>query len=143
MTKLLMGKDVNGMPSTPFVEIPFSNMTFIAELVTNVPFVVTVPANTNVVYFSFTKAINVLVTLGSGPIPGGTGLLLLEDGSDLLLEDGDKLLLEGSSGFLMGGGSDLNPWARTVEAGDTLTLLSDANGMAVLNFYNREHLGTV
>ena len=141
-TRIVIGRDLAGRSIDIYREFPPSDTSFYALLVANVEQEVPIPVLSDLVVFSFDKDINVLVSFSGNSI-STTDNLALEDGSFVLLEDGDNLLLEGASVFVQGG-IDLNPAVRTILPGVTsISLTSDANGQAVLNFYNRNNPGLI
>lgn len=137
-TKFYVGKDLNGMWTA--VQ-PFSDTTTSFQLTASTAFDITVPLNMNIVYFSFSKADDVWVS-GDGEafIPGSstTPFVLLEDGNQVLLEDGFNVLLEGIGPAPLTGAPnlDLNPVARFVKGGQTLSFISSNAAFVNLRFFN-------
>ncbi len=105
-TKLLLGKDLNGNVT---YEIPFSNVGYETTLAPSVAQSLTVPLNCTSAWFSYSSGVDVFVD------PVTTATL--------------------PTGAFTSTTADLNPVARKVVPGSTLSFISAEAGYVKVSFY--------
>jgi hypothetical protein len=105
-TKLLLGKDLNGNVT---YQIPFTDTGYETTLVAGVAQSLVVPANCTSAWFSYSSGIDVFVDpLHTATLPGAVFASTT---------------------------ADMNPVARSVVPGSTLSFISDAAGYVKVSFY--------
>lgn len=110
-TKLILGKDLNGNVT---YNIPFTNVGYETTLSAGVAQSLTVPLSVNVAYFSYSSGIDVFVDpINTATLPAGAFAATT---------------------------ADLNPVARTVIPGATLSFISAETGYVKVSFYQLGNL---
>ncbi len=105
-SKLLLGKDLNGNVT---YQIPFSDTGYMTTLAPSVAQSLTVPANATSAWFSYSSGIDVFVNpVTTATLPTGAFAATAED---------------------------MNPVARSVVGGSTLSFISAEAGYVKVSFY--------